>query len=93
MKLSPIELWRGNEGARRDWNELINSPASRAALSFALADYQREIAHLPEGAPMLRGANGIIDRIMNMGELKSTKRTLDFQLPNPDEFTPVIHKQ
>jgi hypothetical protein len=90
MKLAPIGLWAGNEGARRDWNEYINSPAARAAISFALADYQREVAHLPDGASMLKGCNGIIERLMNMGELKTARKTLDFQLPNPDEFNPII---
>lgn len=87
MKLAPIDLWRGNEGARNAWNSNINSPASRTAIALALADYQREVAHIQDGAAMLRGANGIIERLLNMGEPKLTKRTLDFQLPNPDELT------
>ena len=90
MKLAPIELWAGNEGAKRDWTEKINSTASRAAISFALADYQREVSHLHDGAAMLRGANGIVERLLNMGDPKTARRTIDFQLPVPDEFNPDI---
>lgn len=81
MNLAPIELWRGNEGARKDWHQFINSSQARAAIAFALADYQREVSGLPEGAFMLRGANGIIDRILNMGDDKTRSRLSSFQLP------------
>jgi hypothetical protein len=87
MKLAPIDLWRSHDSARKDFTEAINSGGFRTALSFALAAYQAEVCHLPEGAAMLRGANGIVDKIMNMGELKSTRKPIDFQLPNPDELT------
>lgn len=90
MKLAPLDMWRGSEKTASSWNETINSHQAHTAIALALADYQREVAHLPDGAAMLRGANGIIDRLLNMGEPKRAPSRPSFQLPQPDTIEQYI---
>lgn len=87
MKLGPLDLWRANEGAKNDFDSFINGSMSRMAISLALADYQREVAHLPDGAAMLRGANGIVERLLNMGNITPTRKPIQFGLPEDEPLT------
>ena len=83
--LKPAALFRKEASNANSINDMVNSVPFKTAVTFALAEYAREVGAKPDAGARVLGANEFIDKLLNIGIEPTPRKVPTFGFPADDK--------